>query len=96
MKEPSIYDILTSEENFDNVMLADENGMETEFEQLATMYLSDGKLYSLLSPLKNGKPTDDGYLFRLDENNLDLIELVSDDAIVDEAIAFYEKMCAEE
>ena len=88
----SAIDKLFDENNNDNIVLYNEKGEATEFEQAALIPL-DGKIYALLSLVN---PTEDiaedeGLVFLIDtEGEHPTFDLVTDDAIIDEVFALYE------
>ncbi len=95
-EEKSIFDIITDSEDNGNVVLCDESGVETEFEQEATLDIDD-KIYCILCPLdEEGNVSEEGYVFKLDPENHDLLELVADDETIDKAFELYEQLCNEE
>lgn len=94
MEEKTIFEILSDENDLDNIVLADESGAETEFEQEATLTL-DGKTYCILCPLdESGSASQIGYVFFVDAD-ADLLQLVSDEATIDAVFALYDKLCEE-
>lgn len=95
MNEKSIYEIITDGNDLDNVVLADEQGNETEFEQVATLATDKG-MFCILCPLdEKGAASDEGVVFRLDAQNCDSLELVTDEQTIDDVFALYEKLCEE-
>lgn len=94
MSEKTIYDILADPNDTDNVVLTDIDGEETEFEQIATIVLED-ETYCILSPLdENGVASDEGWVFCLkDSEEQQLLELVTDEEIIDKVFGEYERLC---
>ncbi len=94
----SAIDKLFDENNNDNIVLYNEKGVPTEFEQVALIPL-EGKLYTILC-LAN--PNDDigqdeGIVFSIDisDNNKKTLQIVSDDEIIGQVFDIYESLLDE-
>lgn len=66
----SIIDVLLDEENTDPIRLADENGREIVFDQIAVIPYAD-KLYCVLKPITRieGVAADEAIVFYVDETS---------------------------
>ena len=94
----SAIDKLFDENNNDNIVLYNEKGEATEFEQVAIIP-HGGKIYALLSL---ATPTDDisedeGFVFSIDtsEEGKKTFSLVTDDAVIDAVFKVYEDLLDE-
>lgn len=94
----SAIDKLFDENNNDNIVLYNEKGEATEFEQVAIIPYG-GKIYALLSL---ATPTDDisedeGFVFSIDtsEEGKKTLSLVTDDAVIDAVFKVYEDLLDE-
>ena len=94
----SAIDKLFDENNNDNIVLYNEKGEATEFEQVAIIP-HGGKIYALLSL---ATPTDDisedeGFVFSIDtsEEGKKTLSLVTDDAVIDAVFKVYEDLLDE-
>ena len=94
----SAIDKLFDENNNDNIVLYNEKGEATEFEQVAIIP-HGGKIYTLLSL---ATPTDDisedeGFVFSIDtsEEGKKTLSLVTDDAVIDAVFKVYEDLLDE-
>jgi hypothetical protein len=94
----SAIDKLFDENNNDNIVLYNEKGEATEFEQVAIIP-HGGKIYALLSL---ATPTDEisddeGFVFLIDtaEDGQKMLVLVTDDAVIDAVFGVYEDLLDE-
>ena len=94
----SAIDKLFDENNNDNIVLYNEKGEATEFEQVAIIP-HGGKIYALLSL---ATPTDDisedeGFVFSIDtsEEGKKTLSLVTDDGVIDAVFKIYEDLLDE-
>ena len=94
----SAIDKLFDENNNDNIVLYNENGEATEFEQVAIIPHS-GKIYVLLSL---ASPTEDisddeGFVFSIEtsEEGKKTLSLVTDDGVIDGVFKIYEDLLDE-
>jgi len=94
----SAIDKLFDENNNDNIVLYNEKGDATEFEQVAIIP-HGGKIYALLSL---ATPTDEigedeGFVFSIEtaENGKKTLALVTDDAVIDAVFGVYEDLLDE-
>lgn len=94
----SAIDKLFDENNNDNIILYNEKGEATEFEQVALIPI-DEQIYAILS-LAN--PTDEigadeGIVFRVEEaeDGNNSLKLVTDDETVDKVFEIYESLLDE-
>ncbi|MBQ9743905.1 MAG: DUF1292 domain-containing protein [Clostridia bacterium] len=96
MDEKSLFDILTDDENYDNIILLDKNGNKTEFEQVAIIPM-ENYCYAILHPVSkiDGVMEDEVIVFRLDEESGTLI-LVTDENEAVPVFEEYERMVEEE
>ncbi len=89
----SIFDILNDPDDIENVVLDDDDGNETEFEQIATIDL-DGEMYCILCPVEDGAASDEGWVFRLAaEDDKELLELVDNEETIDKVFEKYNELC---
>lgn len=85
---------ILDENNFDNVVLLDENNKPIEFTQIGVFYLEDtDKLYTIMVPITPmvGVNEGEGVLFEIDEEKQE-IQVINDQEIIDKVIKIYEKM----
>ena len=94
----SAIDKLFDENNNDNIVLYNENGEATEFEQVAIIP-NGGKIYALLSL---ATPTEDigedeGFVFSIEttEEGKKTLNLVTDDGVIDAVFKVYEDLLDE-
>ena len=94
----SAIDKLFDENNNDNIVLYNENGEATEFEQVAIIP-NGGKMYALLSL---ATPTEDigedeGFVFSIEttEEGKKTLNLVTDDGVIDAVFKVYEDLLDE-
>ena len=80
-------EMILDEECNDNIVLFDEDGESTEFEQIAVIPL-EGKLYCILRPLDMPElEEDEAFVFSISEDDEEgAIDLVEDDDIVEEVV----------
>lgn len=93
-KKVNPIQMILDENNFENVVLIDDENNPIEFEQIALIPLeSTGLLYAILvpvTPMENVKEGE-GVLFVIDEEK-GFMEIEHDDAIIDEVMAIYETL----
>ena len=97
MKEVNVIEQILDENNNENVVMYDDQNNPIEFEQVAVIPLEeDNNLYAILVPVTpmEGVNEGEGVLFVIDEE-LNSIEIVSDDAIIDKVLTIYEKLVEE-
>ena len=94
----SAIDKLFDENNNDNIVLYNENGEATEFEQVAIIP-NGGKMYAILSL---ATPTEDigedeGFVFSIEttEEGKKTLNLVTDDGVIDAVFKVYEDLIDE-
>ena len=94
--------MLFDEENNENIKLIGDDGVEYEFEQVATIPLEeDGKVYCILHPVipMDGMAPDEGLVMELSEDidtGEDPLLVVEDDEVIDKVFAIYEQLCREQ
>lgn len=95
-QEKSVFEILTDENDTDNIVLQNEDGEETEFEQIATIPLGDG-VYCILRPLGvEGVADDEAFVFELqDDDETESLEVVTDDELSAKVFEEYYRLCDE-
>lgn len=95
MEEKNIFDILFDENNDDIITLYGESGDPLEFEQIAVIPY-EGIIYAILRPIVpfEGMKEDEALVFEITEE--ELIELVTDDDIIDAVFNIYNEMIEEE
>jgi len=96
MSEKSVFEILTDEKDTDNIVLQNEDGEETEFEQIAVIPWGDG-VYCILRPLGiEGVAEDEAFVFQLkDDNETESLEVVTDDKLAAKVFEEYYRLCDE-
>lgn len=99
MEEKNPIDLLLSPENTDNIVLYDEEDKPTEFEQIAIIPLNN-TVYAILKPVEEmpGIAEDEAIVFEMveDEENGDLLNVVSEEDVVNQVFEEYKKLVAEE
>ena len=90
---------ILDEENLDNIVLYNEKDEPYEFEQIAVIPLTDGDkqdLYAILLPVTPlaGIEEDEALVFEVNERE-NVVRVCSDDAIIDQVMAEYEKLLEE-
>ncbi len=95
MKYDKMVDKLFDESNTENIKIADEQGVEYEFEQVALIPLADG-CYAILKNVTpmDGVEDDEAFVFYINEDD-DELEYVDDEDIVNEVFAEYDKLFEE-
>ncbi len=92
MQEKSIFEILTDENDTDNIVLENEDGEETEFEQIALIPLGD-RVYCILRPLGiEGIAEDEAFVFELTDDDGEGLEVVTDDDISEKVFEEYYRL----
>ncbi len=83
-------EMILDEDCNDNIVLFDEDGESTEFEQIAVIPLED-KLYCILRPIDMPElDEDEAFVFSISEDDEEgAIDLVEDDDIVEEVFQLY-------
>ena len=98
----NIGDMLFDEENGENIKLFGDDGVEYEFEQIATIPLEeDGKVYCILHPVipMDGMAPDEALVMELSEDldtGEDALLVVEDDEVIDKVFAIYEQLAREQ
>ena len=98
----NIEDMLFDEENNENIKLIGDDGVEYEFEQVATIPMEeDGKIYCLLHPVvpMPGMQPDEGLVMELSEDidtGEDVLLMVTDDDVIDRVFDVYEQLLREQ
>jgi uncharacterized protein YrzB (UPF0473 family) len=95
-KYERFIDRFFDENNFENVKIADEDGNEFEFEQIALVDY-EGEYYVILDPVTKieGIGEDEVYVFMIDENEDGLV-LVEDIDVVEGVFKVYYEMPQDE
>ena len=102
MNNESIGDKLFDEENSDNIRLVGDDGVEYEFEQVATIPLEeDGKVYCILHPIicMEGMAPDEALVMELSEDldtGEEVLLVVEEEETIDKVFAIYEQLCREQ
>ncbi|MBQ2711841.1 MAG: DUF1292 domain-containing protein [Clostridia bacterium] len=94
----STIDMILSEDCTDNIVLYDENNVETEFEQVAVIPM-DEMVYVLLKPVipPEGETDDVAYVFRIEEiDDEDALVMILDDETVERVFEEYYRLLEEE
>jgi len=87
-------DMIFDECNDENIILYNENGEETEFEQIALIPM-DGATYVILKPvvLLPGMEEDEAIVFRIDnKDGEEMLTIVLDDGIIDGVFEIYYRL----
>ena len=94
MSEKSVFEVLYDENDAENIVLCNEQGEEVEFEQIATIPLSD-KVYCILRPLNvPDVAEDEAFVFELvDDNDQENLQLVTDDNVAAQVFDEYYRLC---
>lgn len=98
----NIEDMLFDEENNENIKLFGDDGVEYEFEQIATIPLEeDGKVYCILHPVipMDGMAPDEALVMELSEDldtGEDALLVVEDNEVIDKVFAIYEQLAREQ
>ena len=98
MQEKSVFEILTDENDTENIVLANEEGEEVEFEQIATIPLGDN-VYCILRPINmDGIAEDEAFVFELKEsdNDAENLQVVTDDETCAKVFDEYYRLCDED
>jgi hypothetical protein len=95
MEEKNIFDILLDKDNNDVLTLYGDDNEPHEFEQIAVIPYEES-IYAILRPmvLFEGMEDDEALVFEITEE--ELIELVTDDDIIDAVFDIYNEMIEEE
>ncbi len=93
-------DCLFDETNNDAIVLFSEKGEEIAFEQVALIPIKS-KTYAILKPLKpmEGVGENEGLVFSIEvskEDGQEYLALVTEDTVIDEVFAIYDKLVDEE
>ena len=94
-EEKSLLEILTDESDTGNFVLQGDDGVETEFEQIATIPLEE-EVYCILRPLNMPEiqlDEDEALVFKLEEG--DSLSLVEDEGLAQLVFEEYYKLCDE-
>ena len=96
MKSP--IEMLLDENCSDPIVLFDENNEEVAFDQIAVIPLN-GDVYAILKPLGDfeGVAEDEALVFVIaEQDDEDVLMVVTEDEIIDAVFAVYYEMLAEE
>ena len=102
-EELDILDLLLDDEYEEDIILLDEDGNETSFEQIAVIPLNKEngqRLYCILKPVDEveGVADDEAIVFEItqdDDGNESSIDVVTDEKIIDEVFGVYEQLLNE-
>ena len=83
-------EMILDEDCDENILLFDEDGESTEFEQIAVIPL-DGQLYCILRPVDlPDLDEDEAFVFAINEDDEEgSVDLVEDEDIIDEVFQLY-------
>ncbi|MBR4237734.1 DUF1292 domain-containing protein [bacterium] len=92
MEERTAIDILFDENSNENFFLYDENDERHEFEQHAVIPF-EGEVYAIVRPVVpfEGMDEDEGMVFRIDEENEELVEITDSD-LIEKLFEEYDKL----
>ncbi|MCH5171899.1 MAG: DUF1292 domain-containing protein [Erysipelotrichales bacterium] len=96
MEDKSLIEILLDENNNDDIVLYDENDNETTFAQIAVIPMGE-ELYVILKPLDDieGVDEDEAFVFKVNEDESNPIELCTDTEMADKVFEEYYKLLDE-
>ncbi len=97
-EEMSQIEKLLDENNNDNIILFNENNVETEFEQIAVIPLED-RIYFILKPVQpiQGVQEDEALVFVLEETeDEDMIVICDDEETINKVFEEYYSLLKEE
>lgn len=96
-KVVNAIDALLDENNTDNVTIYDENDKPYEFEQIAIIPYNE-RLFAILKAIEDKEANNDyAYVFELKDGEDDpMLELIDDDALIDEVFNEYYKLLKED
>lgn len=85
-------DALYDEDNNDAIILFNEKGEEIAFEQIALIPQAD-KVYAILKPIQplEGVGEDEGLVFFINDDE-GILELITDEKIIDDVFAVYDEL----
>ena len=85
-------DALYDEDNNDAIILFNEKGEEIAFEQIAIIPQGD-KVYAILKPIQplEGVGEDEGLVFLINDDD-GILELITDEKIIDDVFAVYDEL----
>ena len=85
-------DALYDEDNNDAIILFNEKGEEIAFEQIALIPQAD-KVYAILKPIQplEGLGEDEGLVFFINDDE-GILELITDEKIIDDVFAVYDEL----
>ncbi len=93
-EEKSILEILTDEDDVDNLILQNDDGTDVEFEQIATIPLDD-RVFAILHPV--GVPDvaeDEALVFEWEETDAgESLRVVEDTKLADKVFDEYNALC---
>lgn len=92
MEERTAIEILFDENSEDNFYLYDENDEKIEFEQHAVIPF-EGDIYAIAKPVVpfEGMDEDEVMVFKIDEENEELIE-INDEDLIEKLFIEYDKL----
>ena len=96
-KVVNAIDALLDENNTDNVTIYDENDKPYEFEQIAIIPYKE-RLFAILKAMEDKEANNNyAYVFELKDGEDDpMLELIDDDALIDEVFNEYYKLLKED
>ena len=96
-KVVNAIDALLDENNTDNVTIYDENDKPYEFEQIAIIPYKE-RLFAILKAIEDKEANNNyAYVFELKDGEDDpMLELIDDDALIDEVFNEYYKLLKED
>ncbi len=89
----SILEKLFDEDNHDIIELTPENGKNFKFEQIAVV-VYESQYYAILRPLELGE--DEVVVFRVNENDEDALDLVTDEELSNKILEVYKEDVVED
>lgn len=102
IEEKDAFEQLLDENDSNNIVLFDENGKETEFEQIAIIPVKE-QIFAILRPVEKmeGVNEDEGLVFELEETPegeelLNLLDPEEDDDLIDIVFEEYYKLLEQE
>jgi len=86
MDDETLLKQLLDADNDENIFLFDENGMEIELEQIATI-THDGEIYAIMRPLTAAE--DEAVVFLIDPTDEESVKVVEDESLAEKILDIY-------
>ena len=86
LPDVSLLNRLLDADNDENIFLFDEQGNETELEQIATI-THEGAIYAILRPLTAEE--DEAVVFKIDPEDEESVNIVEDEVLAEKILDIY-------